>query len=298
MSGKYESMRKEIPIRGREGIVKLGAVLEEDFFDWDSISMRWYLVDGCGMIPEETEKLHTHDYDQVLWFLSADPDDMLHLGAALEMDLGNEGIRHRLATPHTINIPKGTPHFSPIVKNIDRPFFFISLNCTGKMAAAVADEAAKPETGPWAKFFGEFARNVHALNFSATDPYHYGAERQQALGGYSTFYSGGSEDKKITMAWSSICQPGFLGPWGPDGKHHAHTHNDYDEALLYLSMDTDNLTDLHGEVDICCGEDGDEQEHYLLTRSTAMALKKGTPHLPLYFRKIDKPSIFITLSAH
>ena len=28
-----------------------------------------------------------------------------------------------------------------------------------------------------------------------------------------------------------------------------------------------------------------------------MALKKGAPHLPLYFRKIDKPYVFITLSA-
>ncbi len=296
MSGKYESMKKEIPIHGREGIVKLGAVLEKDFFDYDSISVRYCLVDGCGMIPEETDKLHTHDYDQVLWLLSADPEDMLHLGAELEVDLGETGIRHRMATPHTIYLPKGTPHFSPIVKSVDRPFFFISLNCTGKMAASVTDETAKPETGPWARFFGEFSRNVHALNFSAYEPYHYGSERQQALGGYSTFYSAG-EEKKITMAWTSICKPAFLGPWGPDGKHHPHAHADYEEALIFLSMDTDNLTELHGEVDICCGEE-EELEHYILTKSTAMALQKGAPHLPLYFRKIDKPYVFITLSAH
>ena len=86
------------------------------------------LVDGTGMIPEETPKQHTHDYDQVLWFLSSDPNDMLHLGAELEVDLGETGIRHRMATPHAIYLPKGTPHFSPIVKSVDRPFFFISLN--------------------------------------------------------------------------------------------------------------------------------------------------------------------------
>ena len=139
---KYESMRKEIPIHGREGIVKLGAVLEEDFFDWDSFSVRYSLIDGSGMIPEETPKQHTHDYDQVLWFLSADPNDMLHLGAEVEIDLGEEGVRHRFAIPHTVTIPKGMPHFSPIVRNIDRPFFFISLNCTGKLGAASSGNTA------------------------------------------------------------------------------------------------------------------------------------------------------------
>jgi hypothetical protein len=297
MSGKYEALKKEIPIRGRNGSLKLWALLEEDFFGWDSFSLRYGLVDGEGPIPEETEKQHTHDYDQVLWFLSSEAEDMLHLGAELEVDLGETGIRHRFARPHAINVPKGTPHFSPIVKNVERPFFFITLNRTGKLAAAVSDADAKPETGPWARFFGEFARNVHALNFAATEPYHYGSERQQALDGYSTFFSGGNDEVKITMAWSTICKPGFLGPWGPDGKHHPHTHQDYNEALVFLSMDLDNLTDLHGEVDFCCGED-EELEHYKLTKATAMALQKGTPHLPLHFDRVDKPFVFITLSSH
>ena len=100
------------------------------------------------------------------------------------------------------------------------------------------------------------------------------------------------------MAWSTICQPGPLGPWGPDGKHHPHAHPDYCEALIFLSMDLDNLTELHGDVEFYCGEDGEEQERYLLTKATAMALQKGAPHLPLYFTKVEKPFVFITLSAH
>ena len=298
MSGKYESMRKEIPIHGREGIVKLGALLEQDFFDWDSFSVRYCLVDGTGMIPEETPKQHTHDYDQVLWFLSADPSDMLHLGAEVEIDLGEEGIRHRFATPHTVTIPKGTPHFSPIVKNVKRPFFFLSVNCTGKLAASVADENAKPETGDWARFFGKYSMNVHALNYGATDPYHYGAEHAQDLGGYSTFFSGSSSQINLTMAWSNVCNPGFLGPWGPDGKHMPHAHKDYEEALIFLSMDLDNLTELHGEVDFCCGGPEEEQEHYKLTKATVMAMQKDAWHLPLHFDKVDKPIVFITLGNH
>ena len=293
---KYESMRKEIPIHGREGIVKLGAVLEEDFFDWDSFSVRYSLIDGSGMIPEETPKQHTHDYDQVLWFLSADPNDMLHLGAEIEIDLGEEGVRHRFAIPHTVTIPKGMPLFSPIVRNIDRPFFFISLNCTGKLDAAVADGNAEPQAGDWARFFGKYSMNVRALNYAATDPYHYGASQAQDLGGYSTYFSGANTKVNISMAWSSIVNPGFLGPWGPDGKHMPHAHKDYEEALIFLSTDLDNLTDLHGEVDFCCGEKG--EEHFLLTKSTVMAMQKDAWHLPLHFDRVDKPIIFITLGTH
>ncbi|MBO4330950.1 MAG: hypothetical protein J5827_02625 [Oscillospiraceae bacterium] len=298
MSSKYEPMKKEIPIHGREGIIRSGAVLEQDFFDWDSFSVRYCLIDGCGMIPEETGKLHTHDYDQVLWFLSADPDDMLHLGAEVEIDLGEECVRQRFATPHAITLPKGTPHFSPIVKNLDRPFFFLSVNCTGKMAAEEAAGSVLPESGPWAGFFGKFFMNVHALNFAATDPYHYGSEHQQPLGGYSTFLGSTNNNIKLTMAWSSVCKPGFLGPWGPDGKHHAHAHPDYNEALIFFSTDLDDLSELHGEADFCCGPDGEEQEHFLLTKATAMALKTNAAHLPLEFLKVDKPIIFVTLSAH
>ena len=127
MSGKYADLRKEIPIRGRNGNVKLWSLMEEDFFGWDSFSLRYCLVDGPGMIPEETEKQHTHDYDQLLWFLSADAEDMLHLGAELEVDLGEEAVRHRIAIPHAVVTPKGMPHFSPIVLKADRPFFFVSV---------------------------------------------------------------------------------------------------------------------------------------------------------------------------
>ena len=51
MGKKYADLAKEIPIHGRNGIIKFGAELEEDFFGWDTFSVRYCLIDGCGMIP-------------------------------------------------------------------------------------------------------------------------------------------------------------------------------------------------------------------------------------------------------
>ena len=142
MDRKYANLAKEIPIHGRNGNIKLGAVLEEDFFGWDSFSLRYCLVDDVGMIPEELTSQHTHDYDQILLFVSAEPADLLNLGAEVEVDLGPENVRHLIAIPHGVAVPKGLPHFSPVVRRLDRPFFFISVNCTGKLAAAAADPNA------------------------------------------------------------------------------------------------------------------------------------------------------------
>ena len=296
--GKYEDLKKEIPIHGRKGNIKLGSVMERDFFGWDSFSLRYALVDGCGMIPEETEKQHVHAYDQVLWFLSADAEDMLHLGAEVEVDLGETGIRHNIAIPHTVVIPRGTPHFSPIVKKVDRPFFFVSVNLTGELKAYVSDAGAQPQTGPWSRFFGQFAANVHAISFEANDPYHYGSEFPQPSGGVTARMGSDVVKLPVSMAWSTVCQPHDLGPYGPDGKHRGHAHQDFDEALIFLSMDLDNLTDLHCVADYCVGEEGKDEEHYLLTKATVMAMKKGTWHLPLTYRDVTGPSVFITLGTH
>lgn len=295
---KYEDVCKTIPVSGRNGNMKLSSVMDGAFLGWDSMSIRYGLVDGCGFIPEETEKLHTHEYDQMIWLLSSDPEDMLNLGAELEMDLGPNGIRHRIATPCAIVLPKGTPHFSPIVTRVDRPFFVFAVSCAGEMKAEIADADAVPGTGPWSRFFGEFSGCIRNLTFSANDPYHYGSSRSQPSGGVSAHVNSASTKVPLTMTWSTVHQPHDLGPWGEDGRHRGHVHQDYDEALIFLSLDTDNLTDLHGKAVYSVGKEGTDMENYLLTKATVMAMRQGTWHLPLTFTEVERPMVFITLGNH
>ena len=296
MSKKYADMAREIPIHGRNGIIKLGAELERDFFGWDTFSMRYCLVDGCGMIPEETEQQHTHDYDQILLFISAEPADMLNLGAEVEVDMGTENIRHLVAIPYGVAVPKGTPHFSPVVRRLDRPFYFITVNCTGKMAADPVESDAVPGVGPWNKFFGEFSKCFEQLTFATNDPYHYGSERNQASGGVSSLLKGADDSPfPLTFSWTTVHRPHDLGPWRDDGLHHPHVHQEHDEALILLSLDQNDLSTLHAEADFCVGEEGVDQEHYLLTKATSMCMKMGTYHLPLKYLKVDRPCVFVTI---
>ena len=100
------------------------------------------------------------------------------------------------------------------------------------------------------------------------------------------------------MSWSTIRLPNEFGPWKDDGLHHPHAHQNYEETLMFFSLDQDNLTDLHGVADMCMGEEGEDQEHLLLTKATATIMHKGVSHLPLVFKEVDydTPMVFITLS--
>ena len=290
---EFAKYKHDLPLRGRRGIFRQEAVMERDFFGWDSFAIRYGLVDGLGMIPEETEARHSHDYDQLLLFIGADPNDMLTLGAELEVVLGEEGVRFVVATPRAIVLPKGTVHFSPVVRKLDRPFFFVSINLTGELAA-VEQPGPGFEDGPWSSFMGPYTDKVQELRFMANDPYHYGSERCQSSGGVNLFV-GPECGLPVTWAWSTVCKPHHLGPWKEDGLYHPHTHADFDEALMLLSLNLDDLSDLRGRADFCLGPD-EAQERYTLTKATVMACAKGTPHLPLTYEEVNGPSVFITMS--
>ena len=70
-----------------------------------------------------------------------------------------------------------------------------------------------------------------------------------------------------------------------------HTH-DFDEYLSFIGLDPDNPDYLGGEVDLCLG---DEQELHTINQSTTVYIPKGMQHLPIIFKKIDKPFLLAHL---
>lgn len=72
------------------------------------------------------------------------------------------------------------------------------------------------------------------------------------------------------------------------GRPHCHI---YDEYLLFLSLDPDNMADLGGEVELWMGD-----EKHMITQSTAVFVPKGMWHTPLIFRRVDRPYLFCAIS--
>jgi hypothetical protein len=67
---------------------------------------------------------HKHNCDEILFFISADPQNPLELGGEVEIALGEEWEKHTITTPAVICIPAGLQHCPVFVKKVDHPFYF------------------------------------------------------------------------------------------------------------------------------------------------------------------------------
>ncbi len=70
----------------------------------------------------------------------------------------------------------------------------------------------------------------------------------------------------------------------------AHTH-DFDEVIGFVGSNRDDPHDLGGEVVIYL--DGKRE---VLTKTSLIFVPAGVPHCPYYFKRVDRPIFFVTIS--
>ncbi|WP_028921623.1 hypothetical protein [Pseudonocardia acaciae] len=92
---------------------------------------------------------------------------------------------------------------------------------------------------------------------------------------------------KVHVAYSWIYRVPTPNPYVLE-----HTH-DYDEVLLFMGNNPDDLDDLGAVAHI----DLDGTTHVIDT-STAIYIPAGTRHCPLGYERVDRPLSFIALSLH
>jgi hypothetical protein len=75
---------------------------------------------------------HKHDCDELLFFISADPNNTVDLGGEVEIALGDDWEKHTITTSAIICLPKGVQHCPVYVKKVDKPFYFGHLLLASK----------------------------------------------------------------------------------------------------------------------------------------------------------------------
>lgn len=75
---------------------------------------------------------------------------------------------------------------------------------------------------------------------------------------------------------------------------HAHP---FAELVLLIGSDPRNLRDLGGEVSWGMGE-GEDQETFTLTKTTAIYVPPGLPHAPLVYNRVDRPILNIAIGLN
>jgi hypothetical protein len=104
-----------------------------------------------------------------------------------------------------------------------------------------------------------------------------------------TTLDGASLGLDAHIEYGAYWAAGSIGnePYGP----HAH---DFDQVMLWLGGDTNDMGELGAEVELSLGEEG---EKHMITTSTAVAIPRGMPHFPATITRMDKRFIFLTVSV-
>ena len=84
----------------------------------------------------------------------------------------------------------------------------------------------------------------------------------------------------IDIQFGSLLSPGRIS----EGIEGTHVH-DFNQVILWLGSDLDNIGDLGAEVEYCLGE---EKEKHIATTSSAVFIPGGLPHFPAEIKKLDK----------
>jgi hypothetical protein len=75
-------------------------------------------------------------------------------------------------------------------------------------------------------------------------------------------------------------------PYGP------HSH-DFNQIMLFMGVDTNEMGELGAEVELCIGEEG---ERYMITTSSSVWVPKGLSHFPATINRMDNRFIYMEVS--
>lgn len=126
----------------------------------------------------------------------------------------------------------------------------------------------------------KYGRYVKKLSFRDDGP---GLYRQV------TKISGKSLGLDVHIEYGTYWAAGSLGkePYG------SHMH-DFNQTMLWLGADMNDMGELGAEVELCLGEEG---EKHMITTATAVSVPKGFPHFPATITRMDKRFIFMEISC-
>lgn len=79
--------------------------------------------------PNPYVETHTHDVDELLFFIGSDPDDVDNLHGEAEIYI--DGEYYTIDTTCSLYIPAGVPHCPIKYNRVDRPHQFMSILLAG-----------------------------------------------------------------------------------------------------------------------------------------------------------------------
>ena len=103
-------------------------------------SLGWnYLTEPFLMVAEA----HTHDFDQIVFFLGGNPADVTDFGAEVEISLGEPLEKHIINYTSCVYIPAGLMHCPLNIKTVNKPIMFIDVTLSPGISVRPLPSASK-----------------------------------------------------------------------------------------------------------------------------------------------------------
>jgi hypothetical protein len=283
-TSKYGKYMKKLEFRDGPGFYRQVATLDGEKLGMDAtIELGAYWAPGS--MATQPYRAHTHDFNQVMFWLGGDANDMGELGAEIELCLGAEGEKHMITTTTAVAVPQGMPHFPANIITMNKRFIFMTVSCAGKYTEKLLAANKKAyESPPVMSFTAKYRSNIINVPFMRKGPWTYGPKNRDDSGGALAFIRGNEGMFDFLIMCESIKKaPYRFGP-EPD-KPHVHP---LPEILIFLGTDLNDLSRLDAEAELYLGK---EMERHVIKEPTAAIIPGGLAHCPLVITRVDRPMI-------
>ena len=128
-SGKYSKYITKAPFdKGPFGHPRLKYQRDEKGGDFNlGVSVNY--ITGPDRVPD---KPHTHPFNELWFFLGADPSNPKDFDAEAEVYLGEEGEKYVIKEATALEIPSGLVHCPLIFTKVNKPVIFMNMALTSK----------------------------------------------------------------------------------------------------------------------------------------------------------------------
>jgi hypothetical protein len=87
-----------------------------------NFSLGWSFLTAPFLMVAES---HKHDFDQVIFFMGGDPNNVVDFDAEVDFSLGD--ISYTITYPACVYIPKGLMHGPLDIKRVTKPLMFVDI---------------------------------------------------------------------------------------------------------------------------------------------------------------------------
>jgi len=268
------------------GSIRPRAKMDSAFLLGENVTIDVGTVVYGGKIGKEPYGAHVHDFDQVIYFLGGDCDEMGELNAEVELCMGPEQEIQRINSTTAVYVPKGMPHFPLTVRNMRKRFYYMEISMTRDYKETpVAGGSPTEASGRISKYRSHLTRPA----FMRKTPGIMNPDSKDDSGGALASITNELFPTRI------MCESLVKAPYRfPNPYHETHPQPEF---IVFMGSDTNDPTKLGGEVELYLGKK-DEVERFLVTTPIVWIVPAGLPHNPNIITKIDKPFIFTDIRPY